>query len=254
MCFVSAVSGMCIVMKSACGMMSSSDSIELHLQRARAARREIRIVSQHAHAKGDGAPRDLRADAAHAEDGERLVVKLDAFEVLPVPLAGLHARIGLRDVARRRDHQREGVLRGRDRVPARRVHHDDAALRRRIHIHVIHAHARAADDLQLLRGLDELRRRLGLAAHHERGYSPMISSSSSSFSPVFDGDIEQPACGEFSDAALGDGIGDENFGFGHGLGKRERDSPQRRRKAQTKRAFGADSGNRPRDLGFTELT
>ena len=101
MCFVSAVSGMCSVMKSACG----SDLIELFdefdLQRTRATGGKIRIVSEHAHAESDGPPRDLRADAAHAENGERLVVELDAFKVFSIPLAGLHARVRLRDVARR---------------------------------------------------------------------------------------------------------------------------------------------------------
>ena len=51
----------------------------------------------------------------------------------------------------------------------------------------------------------------------------MISSSSSGFSAGLDGDIEQAARGEFIDAALGDGIGDEDFGLGaHLVGKKER--------------------------------
>ena len=58
---------------------------ELDLQTARARGGEIRIVSDHAHAEGDGAPAQLAADPAHADDAERFVVELDAFETLSGP-------------------------------------------------------------------------------------------------------------------------------------------------------------------------
>ena len=41
---------------------------QLDLQTARARRREIWIVSEHAHAEGDGAPAEFAADAAHADN------------------------------------------------------------------------------------------------------------------------------------------------------------------------------------------
>ncbi len=67
-----------------------------------------------------------------------------------------------------REQQREGVLRGGDRVAARRVHDHDAALGRGGDVDVVHAHARAADHLQPLRRGERLRGHLRLAAHDER--------------------------------------------------------------------------------------
>ena len=86
----------------------------------------------------------------------------------------------------------------------------------------------------LCRGLDDLRRRLRLAAHHERVKFADDREQFVRLQPDLDRDIEQPARGEFIDAALGDGIGDEDFRFGHGVGKKERDSRQRRAKRKGK--------------------
>ena len=58
---------------------------QLDLQTAGARRGEIWIVGEHAHAEGDRATAQFAADSPHADDAERLVVKLDALEILLVP-------------------------------------------------------------------------------------------------------------------------------------------------------------------------
>ena len=72
----------------------------------------------------------------------RLPVQLDAGERLAVPLLRLHRGVGLRDVARHGEQQRQGQLGGRDDVAARRVHDDDAAARGRVQVDVVDADAR----------------------------------------------------------------------------------------------------------------
>src|ERR1700731_5053692 len=67
---------------------------EFDLQTARARRGKIWIVSDHAHAEGNGAPAQFAADASHSNDAKRLVVELDAFKTFAVPLAGADARFG----------------------------------------------------------------------------------------------------------------------------------------------------------------
>ena len=48
----------------------------------------------------------------------------------------------------------EGVLGRAERVSSRRVHHDDTLFARRFGVDVFVAHAGAADDFELLRGLE----------------------------------------------------------------------------------------------------
>ena len=50
------------------GKRSSSSSTNSTCKRARTRGGEIRIVRQHAHAEGNGAPAEFAADAAHADD------------------------------------------------------------------------------------------------------------------------------------------------------------------------------------------
>ena len=62
----------------------------------------------------------------------------------------------LRHLAREREQQGERVLGGRDHVGLGRVGHDHAALRGRIHVHVVHPHAGAADRLQALGAVQQV--------------------------------------------------------------------------------------------------
>ena len=75
-------------------------------------------------------------------------------------------RVGLGDAARERQHQGDGVLGGGDVVAAGRVHDDDAALGRGVDVDVVDADAGAADHLEILRRVDQLRGDLGAAADH----------------------------------------------------------------------------------------
>src|SRR5581483_11861802 len=89
--------------------------------------------------------------------------ELRASVRLPLPAALLQRRVRLRNVARERDEQSDGVLGGRDDRRLRRVRDEDAAQRRRVHVDVVDADSRATDDLQPDRALEhvggELRRR-----------------------------------------------------------------------------------------------
>ena len=82
-------------------------------------------------------------------------------------LPAARGSVGLRDAARHGQHQRQGVLGHRDGVAAGRVHHQHAGRGGGVQIHVVHAHAGAADHAQF-RGLFEHgRRNLHGAAHQQ---------------------------------------------------------------------------------------
>ncbi len=70
--------------------------------------REERIIREHAHAEGDGALGHFAADAAHAENAERLFREFDALKQLAIPFAGHHGCMGLRDLAREAQKHCEG--------------------------------------------------------------------------------------------------------------------------------------------------
>ncbi len=128
---------------------------------ARALGRQERIVGDHLHAQAVAAVGHDRADIAAADDAERLGGDLDPHEAVLLPFAGLRRSVGLRDLTRQREHQRDGVLGGGDRIAERRVHHDHALGGRRRNVDVVDADAGAADHPQLLGFLQKLRRHLG---------------------------------------------------------------------------------------------
>jgi len=76
------------------------------------------------------------------------------------PLPGLGRSVRLRNLARQRQHQGDGVLGGRDRIAERRVHHDDALGRGGGNLDVVDADAGAADHLEVGGLLEDLRGRL----------------------------------------------------------------------------------------------
>ena len=128
----------------------------------------VGIERDHFHAKGGGAPRDLCADAAQADHAERLAHQLLAHELAARPLAAPDRCIGLRDVARHRQHHRQRVFAGGDGVGLRRVHHDDAPAGGRIHVNRVHADTGSSDHAQPLAALDHFGIHLRLAAHDQR--------------------------------------------------------------------------------------
>ena len=127
---------------------------------------DVPLVSRHhAHLEGTGALDHFAADAAQTDDAQRLAAQLAAHEFLLLPLAGARGGVGLRDVPRHREHHAERVLGDRDRVSARRVHDQDTGIRGRVEVHVVDAHAGAADHAQLRRFFKDTAIYLHRSAH-----------------------------------------------------------------------------------------
>ncbi len=142
---------------------------KFHLQLVRAGLREERIVGDHVHVEGLGALGELGTNAAHAEDGEALGVELNPL----ISLAGSlevtlqHRGMGGADIAGGAEHQSESVLGGRNGVAGRRIHHDHAVIGGGLAVDVVHADARAADCLEIVRGGQHLGGHLGFGADHQ---------------------------------------------------------------------------------------
>ena len=117
----------------------------------RALGRQERIVGDHLHLQPDRAVGDDRADIAAADDAERLAENLDAEEFVLLPFAGARRSVGLGNLPRQRQHQRDRVLGGGDRIAERRIHDDDAARGRRRNIDIVDADAGAADHFETFR-------------------------------------------------------------------------------------------------------
>ena len=116
---------------------------------AAAVGREERIEADDLHVEAGGPAGDLAADAAQADDAERLAGELRADELAALPLAGWTAGVGGGDVAGQGHEQGDGLLGGADGVAAGRVHDDDALARGGGDVDVVHADAGADDGPQL---------------------------------------------------------------------------------------------------------
>ena len=136
-------------------------------QRAEALVAHIRIVAGHVHPERVRAGRDLAPDTTHADDHERAPLDLRPEELGAVPLAVVHRRRGVRQMAEQPDQRAEEELRHRDRVPSRRVDHRHPQLGGRINGDVVHADAGASDDPQPRRPAQELVRDPRRAPPHE---------------------------------------------------------------------------------------
>ena len=143
---VSGVFGRWIVRKSAVAHELLERRHELDAELAGPVGAHVRVVGDEPHAERERTLRDEHADAAEADDAERLAVELDALPPRAVPLAGLEVGVGLRDVARLREQQRDRVLGRREHVRLRRVHDHHAAPGRRGDVDVVEADAGPADD------------------------------------------------------------------------------------------------------------
>ena len=127
--------------------------------------RQERVVRDDSHLQALGAVGDDAADIAGADQPQHLAGDFHAHEAVLFPLAGLGARIGGRQLARQRQHQRDGMLGGGDGIAEGRVHHDHAGAGGGGNVHIVHADAGAAHNLQILRRLQHIGGELGGAAN-----------------------------------------------------------------------------------------
>ncbi len=209
------VSGVCSVMKSARFKRSSSSTFSTPMSLARSGDRNgskaIDLRAQAERAVGHD-----RADVAATDDTEHLAGDLDAHEAVLLPLAGLGRSVGLRDLAGERQHQGDGVLGGRDRIAERRVHHDDALGRGGGDLDIVDADAGAADHLEVGGLLEDFCGGLGRRAD---GEAVVIADDLGELVLV----LAEVGLEVDLDAAIledlhgggGEGVGNENFGFGH---------------------------------------
>ncbi len=135
---------------------------------ARLRQRRLARPYQHVHAEGAAIACDHTADAAVAEDAERLVAHGRAHAALP--MAGLERSHLLGDLAHRRQHQRPGQLGGgigwRAGMLARRHHHAQPGAVGDIDVGI---DAALADELELRQPVEQRRTDLGaLADQHQR--------------------------------------------------------------------------------------
>lgn len=102
-------------------------------------------MGQDVHSQRPRHARDVRANPAEADQPEDFIPELDAAELFPVPFAAAHAFGRPRDSPHQREHEGNGLLRRRDRVPSGSIQHRDAATCGGIHVHVVHARAGTPD-------------------------------------------------------------------------------------------------------------
>ncbi|GBC83117.1 hypothetical protein HRbin10_02257 [bacterium HR10] len=141
---------------------------EPHVQVLREALRDERIMSDHRHAEGLRSFGHLLPHLPKPDEAERLAPQLATQKQLALPFPALHRVVGRDQMSHEREHQAERVFGDAHAVAAGRVHDEDAASRRCLQIHIVHARARATDHLQALRPLDRARRQPRLASDDHR--------------------------------------------------------------------------------------
>jgi hypothetical protein len=136
----------------------------LHAHLDGALRRQERVIGSDLHLEAQRAAGNDRSDIARANEAQRLAGELDAHEAVLLPLAGLGRGIGLGQLAGEREHQRDRMLGGRDRIAERCVHHDHALGTGIGNIDIVDADAGAADHLQVGGSVQYLLGHLGRGA------------------------------------------------------------------------------------------
>ena len=211
---------------------------------------EERIEGHHLHLEPARAVGDDRADIARADQAERLGGQLDAHEAVLLPLARLGRGVGLGQLAGEREHQRDGMFGGGDRIAERRVHHHHALGGCRGDIDIVDADAGAADDLQIGRMVEDLFGDLGRAAD---GEAVILADDRLQLVGGLAGDLVD------LDAALAEdlrGLGvhfvaDEDFGHGYVFRIGSRGTPLPVTPAQAgAHGYGAHHGRTARIHGF----
>ena len=110
--------------------------------------RHERVVAEHSHLQRLGPLHHCETDTAKADDAERLAGDLGAHVLRTIPATFDQRLIRRGDIARERQHQRDRMLGGAQRVAGRGVHHDDAGPRGGGAVDVVGADAGPHDRLQ----------------------------------------------------------------------------------------------------------
>jgi len=118
-------------------------------------------IRDHLHLEAQRTIGNDRTDVARADQAQSLGGEFDAHEAVLLPLARLGRGIGLRQLAGEREHQRDGVLGGGDRVAERGVHDDDTLGRSSRNIDIVDADPGTADDLEVGRRVEDRLGHLG---------------------------------------------------------------------------------------------
>ena len=114
------------------------------------------VVCHEAHAECLGPVGDKLANAAEANNAQRLVGELDTLPTRALPTARLERCVSLRNVAGLREQQRHRVLGGRNDVRLRSVDHHDAATRSCFDIDIVEADASTTHHKQVGSNLEQL--------------------------------------------------------------------------------------------------
>ena len=133
--------------------------------------RNVGVVGDDVGAECGQSRRDQLADAAQTHHAHGLAVDLGAVERRTLPGVLAQAGVGGRDLTRRRQHERDGVLGGAVDVGGGRVDHQHTGGGGGVDVDVVQADAGAGDDLQLGCGRDHLSVHRGGRAH-QQGISP----------------------------------------------------------------------------------
>ena len=129
--------------------------------------REVGIVGDHLHAQAERPLGHESADVAAADYRQGLAGELDSHEARFLPLARLGRAVCGGNLAGEGEEEGDGVLGRGDGVAVGRVHHHDAAGRRRLDIDIVDPDAGAPHDPERPGPLEERRRHLGGRAHGE---------------------------------------------------------------------------------------
>jgi len=174
------------------------------------------IIGDHLHAQPQRARCDDRPDIACADQAQRLAGQFHAHEPAFGPFARLRLRVGFGQLPREREHQRNRVFGGGDRIAERGVHHHHALAAGVGNIDVVDANPGAADHFQIGRRIKDRRRHLGRRTDRK---AIIVADARDQLFGRFAGDHIDIAAALFKNAR-GVGVhlvGDEYFGTGHDL-------------------------------------
>ena len=172
------------------------------------------VEGDHPHPEPLGPLGHHLADAAEAQDAERLAGHLDAGEARALPAPVDEAGVGLGDVACLRKQQGDGVLGRREGVRAGGVHDHDAAAGGGVHVDVVDAGPGPAHHLQAPGPLDHVGGDLGGAAHHQGVV--VADAVHQLVAREADAAVDREALRQVGDAGVRDRLADQDAQVGSG--------------------------------------